>query len=373
MHETSKTSKKSNLMRKLALSFCAMSVISIGFPSGAFAAPSSAVVKTQIEQQISKIQSMITSRQLDALPAQLKLASASYKEFTSLGDVQSLDQNKWQVAQALRQDLVFTHLGAAQALYDAGKYQTALTVLEDARVMEPKLPVTLYFEALNLLKSNKEWDATEKLYQAMRLNKYPAQRKIENPLQPWEVLTANPVQLESRIDEVLKSLGKDTEYPISLNFKTGKHDYMKLVPGVGANIQGRNGQYFNVYLKDDMINDVLDNMGKPAEIVEKYMRDQMLTFNVYDEYFIVGMNPENMIERIQVDKAGYSVEVDNQIYRIGDSIDAVQKNLGDKFGFEKLSSDDPKIKETWVYNEFGLSVGVTPDNKIGLISIWTLE
>lgn len=368
-----KTSNKSSVMRKLALSFCALSCISLGFPTGAFAAPSSATVKTQIEQQISKIQGMISSRQLDGLPAELKLVSASYKQFETSGEVNSLDQNKWQLAQALRQDLVFTHLGAAQALYDGGKYQTALEVLADARVMEPKLPVTLYFEALNLLKAGKEWDATEKLYQSMRLNAYPAQRKIDNPLQPWEVLTANPVELENRIDAALKTLGKDTEYPISLNFKTGKHDYLKLIPGVGANIQGRDGKYFNVYLKNDMINETLDNLGKPAEIVEKYMRDQMLTFNVYDEYFIIGMNPENMIERIQVDKPGYNVEVDNQIYRIGDSVDAVKKNLGDKFGFEKLASEDPKIKETLVYNDFGLSLGITPDDKIGLISIWTLE
>ena len=357
---------------KILVGLCAALSISFSQPA-VQAAPSSAAVKTQIEQQLGRIQSMIASRDLMMLPAQLRLADATFKSFTNLKDVASLDDNKWKVTEALRQDLIFTHLSAAQALYDVGKFDTSLGVLADARVLDPKLPVTYYFEALNYLKQGKEWDATEKLYQAKRLNFYPALRKIENPLQPWEVLTASPKELDLRVDQALQSLGKDTEYPISLNFQTGQHTYLKMIPGVGANLIGRDGQYFNVYLDRDMINKVLDNMGKPVDIVEKYMRDQVLTFNVYDDYFIIGMNPENIIERIQVDKPGFNVEIDSKIYHIGDPVAQLQKNVGDRFGFEKIASDDPHFKETWVYNELGLSIGVTHDNKIGLISIWTLE
>lgn len=361
----------SKLQLKALLSLFAAASLCLSTP--VMAAPTAEQSKTQIEQQISKIQSMIASHDYKALPTQLKEVSKSFNDFQQIKEVDSLDQNKWQVTEALRQELMFTHLGAAAALYDAGYFQNALEVLGDARVMDPKMPVTYYFEALNMLKTGKEWDATEKLYQAKRLNMYPSMRKIENPLEPWEVLSANPEELETRIDTILKSLGKDTEYPISLNFQTGKHDYLKLIPGVGANLMGRDGKYFNTYLNRDMINKVLDNLGKPAQIEEKYMRDQMLQFYVYDNYFIIGMNPENIIERIQVDRPGYSVEVDSKLYKIGDSIDELQKNLGDRFGFEKLASEDPKFKETWVYKDFGLSIGVTPDNKIGLISIWSLE
>jgi len=364
--------RKTNRSIKLLLGLCAALSFSFSLPA-VQAAPSSAAVKTQIEQQLGQIHNLIAAHNLDSLPAQLRLAQASFHQLEGLKDVNSLDQNKWKVQEALRQDLIFTHLGAAQALYDGGKFDTSLAVLSDARVLDPKLPVTYFFEAMNYLKQGKEWDATEKLYQAKRLNFYPALRKIENPLQPWEVMSANPKALDARIDETLKSLGKDTEYPITLNFQTGQHTPLKLIPGVGANLKGRDGQVFNVYLDRDMINKVLDNMGKPVDIVQKYMRNQVLSFNVYDDYFIVGMNPENIIERIQVDKPGYNVEVDSKIYQIGDSVDLLQKDIGTRFGFEKIASDDKKFKETWVYNELGLSIGVTPDNKIGLISIWTLE
>lgn len=345
----------------------------VSLSAPAFAAPSSAAVKTQIEQQLSQVQNLIASHQLENLPAQLRLAQASFKQLEGLKDVDSLDQNKWKVTEALRQNLIFTHLGAAQALYDSGKYATSLEVLADARTLDPKLPVTYYFEAMDLLKQGKEWDATEKLYQAKRLNFYPALRKVENPLQPWEVLSANPNQLDARIDTALKSLGKDTDYPITLNFQTGQHTDLKLIPGVGANLMGRDGKTFNVYLDRDMINKVLNNMGKPVDIQQKYMRKQMLTFNIYDDYFIIGMNPENIIERIQVDKPGYSVEVDSHLYKIGDSVAQLQKDFGERFGFEKIAGDDPRFKETWVYNDLGLSIGITPDQRIGLISIWNLE
>lgn len=366
-----KSSKATSKTQKILFSLGMAACLGLSFP--AIAQSNSAEVKVQVESQIGRINSLIAAKQLEQLPSQLRLASANYQKFTALGDVKSLDQNKWKVAQVLRQNLLMSHLGAAAALYDAGKFETALNILEDARKLEPKLPVTYYFEALNLLKQGKDWDATEKLYQAKRLNMYPAMRKIENPLQPWEVLTANPVELEARVDEILKSMGKDAEYPITLNFQTGEHDYLKLIPGVGANLRGRDGSTFNVYLSRDMINESLDKLGKPAEIVQRPMRDQMLTFNIWDQYFIIGMNPENIIERIQIDRPGYSVEIDSKLYHIGDTITELQTHLGENFGFEKLASSDPKFKETWVYNDFGLSLGITPDNKLGLISIWSLE
>lgn len=356
---------------KFLLGLCA--ALSLSSFAPVYAAPSSAAVKTQIEQELGKIQNLIAAGQLDQLPAQLRLAQASFKQLQGLKDVDSLDQNKWKVTEALRQNLIFSHLNASQALYDSGKYDSSLAVLADARLLDPKLPVTYFYEAMDLLKQGKEWDATEKLYQAKRLNFYPALRKVENPLQPWEVLSANPKELEAKIDANLKAMGKDTEYPITLNFQTGDHTDLKLIPGVGANLKGRDGQTFNVYLDRDMINKVLDSMGKPVDIVQKYMRNQTLTFNVYDDYFIIGMNPENIIERIQVDKPGYSVEVDSKLYRIGDPVDQLQKDIGTRFGFEKIASDDKRFKETWVYNDLGLSVGLTPDNKIGLISVWNLE
>ncbi len=269
--------------------------------------------------------------------------------------------------------MLLLHLEAANKLLDQKAYSDAINVLEAARKLEPRMPVAYYLEGLAYLDQGKTWEGTEKLYEAKRLNTYPASRKLENPVKPWEVLMANPVELETKIDAILTSLGKNTEYPISLNFSTGKHEYFKLVPGVGANLMGRDSGNFNLYLKKDMIKKVLDNMGPSLDIQEKNMRGQVLRFYVYDDYYIIGVNPENLIERIQIDRPGYSVRVQDQSFRIGESAESIMKALGKEHGYEVVAGGDERFKETWAYNDYGLSFGITADNKIGLVSIWTME
>lgn len=354
----------------------ATALMALGWSATA-AEPNSATLLAQVQQQIGQVQNTLKASQLDQLTARLKVARDEFTRFEQNKEVDSLGENKWKVAQALRQDLVFMHLAAAQALYDNGRFDNALQILKDAEGLEATLPVTAYFSALNYLKQGKEWDATRALYEAKRLNAFPALRKMENPSQPWEVLATNPVELETRVDALLKQMGKDLEYPISLNFETGQHEYMSLVPGVGANLMGRDGSHFNLYLKKDMINKVLDSVGKPREIEERYMRDQMLNFYIYDNYYIVGVNPENQIERIQIDRPGYSVRVNGKAIQIGDAASVAQQILGESSAAvsdaEKLGGDGGQIKETWVYNNYGLSLGITQDNRVGVISIWTLE
>ena len=67
------------------------------------------------------------------------------------------------------------------------------------------------------------------------------------------------------------------------------------------------------------------------------------------------------------------MRIHNESLNIGDSADRVKAVLGEEHGFEKVAGGDSRFKETWAYNDYGLSFGITNDNKIGLVSIWTME
>lgn len=335
--------------------------------------PASLALQQAFDKQVTQAMQIVATGDAAKIKAELQLANAKLDAFKASKDVKTLAENKWKLTREMEQKVLLLHLEAATKLLDQKAYSDAIAVLEIARKLEPNMPVAYYLEGLAYLEQDKTWEGTEKLYEAKRLNTYPASRKMENPVKPWEVLMANPVELETKIDAVLTGLGKNTEYPISLNFSTGKHEYLKLVPGVGANLMGRDGEHFDLYLKKDMIKKVLDNMGPSLDIQEKTMRGQVLRFYSYDDYYIIGVNPENAIERIQIDRPGYSVRIQDQSINVGDSSERVKTLLGKEHGFERLAGGDSKFKETWAYNDYGLSFGITADNKIGLVSIWTME
>jgi len=345
----------------------------LGGPAWA-AEPASGSVKLKLafEQQLSQVNHRLQNGNQASIQAELLKARQQLEAFKAAKDADALSENKWQLTRQMEQELVLLHLEAAQQFHAGQAYTQALNVLNEADKIQPYLPVTLYFQALNLLQNGKEWEATKKLYEAKRYNSYPASRKMENPIKPYEVLMANPIQLNQQVDEILQSLGKDTGYPITLNFDTSKHENRQLVPGVGASLMARDGSYFNVYLKE-IVNEVLDEMGKPYDIQEKYLREQVLKFLVYDDYFIIGVNPENKVERIQIDRAGYSVNVHGKELKIGEPAQNIKDLLGENHAFQRMDNTDSRYPQTWVYNDFGLSFGITPDQRIGLISIWSLE
>lgn len=336
-------------------------------------AQNSAQLENQVSQQIAMVSQKLGQSSPQQILKDLAVAQQRLNAFKASKDVKSLDENKWRLTRELEQDLILLQLEAAETLMNRKAFKEADQVLKDSGELQPYLPVTMYLKGLNYLQQGKEWEATEQFYEAKRYNRYPALRKVENPNKPWEVLMANPTELEMKVDAILQSLGKDTEYPLSLNFSTGKHEYLKLVPGVGANLMGRDGTYFDVYLKDDMINKVLNNMGRPANVEERFMRGQMLHFYPYDDFYIIGVNPENKIERIQIDRPGYSVRIHDASLVIGQPASEIKKVLAEGHGFERITEPNGPYVETWVYNDYGLSFGITKDQKIGLVSIWTLE
>ena len=102
------------------------------------------------------------------------------------------------------------------------------------------------------------------------------------------------------------------------------------------------------------------------------MRGQVLRFHNYDN-LLIGVNPENHIERIQVAIPGYQVEVDGQMFALGMAEAALVDALGTENGYEKLASADSRFSHVVAYNDYGVSFGITPAGQVGVISIWTLE
>jgi tetratricopeptide (TPR) repeat protein len=356
----------STLFRNITLASLAMSLY---LPASSAVAATSLELQSAFETQVKQIS--LKGASLDKVQEQLKTAKAQLAAFRASKDVKTVDENKWKLTREMEQQLLSLQLQAAEMAMDAKDYSRSMTFLKEAHELRPDMAITAYYQGLNYLAQNKTWDATRAFYTAKRLNAYPAQRKMTNPVKPWEVLTADAQRLNEVVDQELKKLGKDTEYPISLNFETGKNTDMKLVPGVGAHLQSPEGD-FNLYLKDDMLKKALNHLGKPMDIQERTMRGQVLRFHSYDN-LLIGVNPENHIERIQVAIPGYQVEVDNKMAGIGMKESDLVKMLGTEKGYEKLSSTDTQFSHVVAYNDYGVSFGITPAGTVGVISIWTLE
>ena len=342
----------------LALSLCLPAV-----------AATSLELQSAFDNQVKQI--VLAGTSLDKIQDQLKTAKAQLMAFKASKDVKTVDENKWKLTREMEQQLLSLQLQAAGMAMDAKDYTRSMTFLKEAHELRPEMAITAYYQGLNYLAQNETWDATRSFYTAKRLNAYPAQRKMTNPVKPWEVLTADAERLDEVLDQELKKLGKDTEYPITLNFETGKNTEMKLVPGVGAHLQSPEGP-FNLYLKKDMLKKALNHLGKAADIQERTMRGQVLRFHTYDN-LLIGVNPENRIERIQVAIPGYQVEVDNKMVGIGTAESDLLKLLGTERGYEKITSADTQFSHVVAYNDYGVSFGITPAGTVGVISIWTLE
>ncbi len=355
-----------NFTRKIPVISLALA-LSIQFSFSAMAA-TSLEIKTNFDQHV---QSIVMGKNLAALTEELAKAKANLQAFKASKDVKSVNENKWKLTREMEQQLLSLHLQAAEKAMSMKQHQQSQAFLKDASELQPGLPITAYYQGLNYLNMGKTWDATRAFYTAKRLNAYPAQRKMVNPVKPWEVLSAQPERLEAAVDTELKKLGKDTDYPITLNFATGKNTPLKLVPGVGAHIQGSDGD-FNLYLEKDMLKKVLDNIGKAENIQEQNMRGQVLRFHTFGN-LVVGVNPENKIERIQISNPGYQAEVNGKLLGIGDTESTIFNMLGKEHGFEKMASADPRFKHVIAYNDYGVSFGITPQNTVGVLSIWTLE
>lgn len=332
-------------------------------------AATSVEIQTAFDKQVKQIQ--WDAMPLDKIQTQLKAAKAQLAAFKASKDVKTVDENKWKLAREMEQKLLSLQLQAAEKAMEAKDFARSQEFLAEAQTLRPGLAITAYYQGLNHLAQGKTWDATRAFYTAKRLNRYPAQRKMTNPVKPWEVLTADAVRLEAAVDQELKALGKDTEYPITLNFETGKNTDMKLVPGIGAHLQSPKGA-FNLYLEKDMLGKALNHLGKPMDIQERTMRGQVLRFHSYDN-LLLGVNPENHIERIQVAIPGYQVEVNGQLYSLGMSESELVKSLGTEHGYEKIASADTTFSHVVAYNDYGVSFGITPAGQVGVISIWTLE
>ena len=357
------------LFRQVAVASLAMSLYLPGVSAQPAAATTSLELQSAFESQIKQISLKETS--LDSIQKQLPKAKAQLAAFKASKDVKTVSENKWKLTREMEQQLLSLQLQAAEMAMDAKDYERSMAFLKEAHALRPGMAITAYYQGLNYLAQNKTWDATRAFYTAKRLNAYPAQRKMTNPVKPWEVLTADAQRLDEVVDQELKKLGKDTAYPITLNFETGKNMTMKLVPGVGAHLQSPEGG-FDLYLKDDMLKKALNHLGKPAEIEERTMRGQVLRFHRYDN-LLIGVNPENHIERIQVSRPGYQVEVEGKMAGIGMAESDLIKMLGTEKGYEKLSSADTQFSHVLAYNDYGVSFGITPAGTVGVVSIWTLE
>lgn len=359
---TSLRQRTAALAVPLTLSFCLSAL-------PALAATTSVELQQAFDQQIQQIRLQDSS--LDTLQSQLAAAKAKLAAFKASKDIRSVNENKWKLTREMEQQLLSLQLQAAEKARVAKDYTRAHHLLKEAQDLRPGMAITAYYQGLNYLAQGKTWDATRSFYTAKRLNRYPAQRKMTNPVKPWEVLTANAERLEAAVDQELQALGKDTDYPVTLNFETGKNTPMKLVPGIGAHLQSPKGE-FNLYLEKDMLKKALNHLGKPVDIQERTMRGQVLRFHNYDN-LLIGVNPENHIERIQVAIPGYQVEVDGQMFALDMAESALVDALGTENGYEKLASADSRFSHVVAYNDYGVSFGITPAGQVGVISIWTLE
>lgn len=351
-------------IRKTGL--CFTLAVSFSLPA---LAQNSQQLRNTAQTHITQIAQQLQAGKLQGIESKLEAAEQAYKSFQTSKDVKSVGENKWRVEKSLEQDLVLVYLQAAHQFHKNGDHERSLKLLEKSHRFTSYLPATYYMEALNLLKQGKTWEATEKLYESKRYNRFPSTRKLENPNEPSDVLWVNPETLEKEIDQILADLGKDADYPITLNFSNGQHRHHVLVPGIGINLANAEQELLNLYLESSRLADITNHLGKAMDIQEEPDRKQVLRRFNYPG-FSVRVTPENTVERVEVMRPGYSIRIKDKYYSIGEDVGALMQVLGQEY---KEETPRQGLKQIISYGDHGLSVGVDHDNKIAMLSVWTME
>ena len=283
----------------------------------------------------------------------------------------------WKNNKAMQVTLITLLVEIGHQSHDAKKYDLALEAYELAEEVNPHLALVAYEKGFTYFTMGKQWDATKSLYEAMRLNLYPSKRKIINPFDQDFRIEPNPQSIKSRSEGILRDMGKPLNYPLNINLSTGKKMTKALVPGIGINTVDKSKKPVNIYLNDDS-SKLIDSFGYPDEGDMQNYEDEFgnsKTVMFYDQGgFAYTLNDsDRRIVFIQASRPGYRVSFENIDIAIGDSAKKILSQLGRSHGFDKIPMNQGGYKETLKYNEYGLSFGTTPDDKIKSISVWTLE
>lgn len=324
------------------------------------------------ENELQSVASALEAKDSANAAAASVRARAAYDAFLAdTGKQQNLDREQFLKArQAMQVDLLRLYSALAGAYYNAKDLKQALETYHRALDVEPELAL-LHFQIgfLHHQLKNKQLAAAH-LYEAKRMNGLPVLRSLSNPFDESFSIGAEAQELESHANELLRQLGKSTDYPITLDPDTGKERQGVIVPGVGANLKNAKGQYFNLYLNSSE-NQLISHLGQGKAVTQSNQPEMPVNFTQYhDGLLTVGVDKKNKtVNTIQVDETGYCTRLYQQYLCVGEPASKITALLKQGYGYQRQDFKGGVISHALNYPSLGLMFGVSPEDKILLMSI----
>ncbi|MEZ0373557.1 MAG: hypothetical protein ACAI44_30990 [Candidatus Sericytochromatia bacterium] len=327
--------------------------------------------------ELTRSYEAIESADFQAASAAGLKARAAYKAFRE--DAVKKGEASTQAVQdatvAMRVDLIRLMVTLGQGFHDHKDYAKALEAYGYALEADPELPLLHYEMGFTYSVQQRKAEAARSLYEAKRLNRFPALRWLINPLDEEFRIGSDPAQLDTFADEHLVALGQSPDYPITLDFATGRQKLAVMVPGIGASLRNASGENFNLYLHDPRTT-VLKQLGISQQTrKDEYAGGQIIEYLAYhDTLFTIGIDTQPAhVYSIQADEPGFSVQVQGQYIAVGEPAAKVMQLLGKDHGLERREVNQGHISHTLVYTDLGLVFGIDKSDHIALVKIWSLE
>lgn len=278
----------------------------------------------------------------------------------------------WKANLAMQTNIVLLYMFLGQRLFDQNRYQDALKIYDKAIAIAPNFPCLHYEKGFTYFHLKQNWKSALALYEAKRLARFPARRNIINHFEESGSLYCGRAETDDRSDGLLRDLDKSIYYPLELDLSTGQKMPGQVVPGMGVNLM-REGQSINIYLEEPLAN-ALSKLGEPFSQKELEIDGKKRLHFFYSDIVLAFEPTENTLSRISFYQGTPQVNWANQHLAMGDHASTVLKKMGQAYGFDKTYMGvNEDLREYIHYPEIGLDFGISRQDQIGMISIYTLE
>lgn len=283
-------------------------------------------------------------------------------------------QEIWKINLAMQTNLVLLYNMLGQRFFDQDKYAQALQMYNKSQAINATFPCTHYEKGYTYLRLKDTWKAAVEIYEAKRLVRFPAYRRIVNHYDDDGSINCSREDVETRGDGILHELGKSTDYPVGLDLVTGKAVPNQMVPGIGLHLASLKKA---VYIGESLAQ-VLDDLGKPLSQDDETESDRGETLRIY-----VFQNPRivvcidttsETVKQIHVFEPNIPVASPAGQIKTGVHAREVLRLLGQGYGFQRSPNGvNADIREYLDYPEIGLVFGVGKNDLIVTAAIYNLE
>lgn len=303
--------------------------------------------------------------------AQISTAEQASAQLMELVNLAPDPEEGRDIQQTLQAELVYSYTLLGQALYDAQRYTDALKIYDKSLAIAPHFPCTHYEKGYTHQALNQRNQAAVALYEAQRLARFAAWRKLPNPLNPNKALSCGREQIDGRSQNSLQELGFAPYYPLTVDLKTGQNIPGRIVPGMGAHLV--RDRAIALYLEAPLAQ-ALQALGPPiAERIMPYRTGEQLPHYMYKDVLVVADRAKQQVLGLYVYSPQASIATPAGLLSMGAPTRTVEQTLAAFEPVKDTLEDSGDLRESYDYPQLGFSVAMDHNDRIRVLSIYTME